>query len=102
MPPQDRIARAKPALEHRHAETLETVRAHACLCVDGVTTRGRLWGGFRAPASSHLGRVMATNEVSFTKKYDGTGGVSHSVTYEGAFDDSHQTIEGRGGSTGRG
>jgi len=45
---------------------------------------------------------MATNEVSFTKKYDGTGGGSRSVTYEGAFDESRQTIEGHGGSSGRG
>ncbi|MEJ0023242.1 MAG: toll/interleukin-1 receptor domain-containing protein [Alphaproteobacteria bacterium] len=40
------------------------------------------------------GRVLPGGGVRFTKTYDGTGGQTHSVEYEGTIDDAGRTITG--------
>jgi outer membrane protein assembly factor BamE (lipoprotein component of BamABCDE complex) len=63
---------------------------------------GRMWepATFGNGTSDKLfadisGQVTPSGDIRFTKKYDGTGGVSHSVTYEGSLDEMGRTVEGR-------
>jgi TolB-like protein len=63
---------------------------------------GRMWepATFGNGTSDKLfadirGHATPSGDISFTKKYDGTAGVSHSVTYEGSLDEKGQTVEGR-------
>jgi hypothetical protein len=41
------------------------------------------------------GRTLEDGTVTFTKTYDGTGGISHSVEYAGRIDESGRIITGR-------
>lgn len=53
--------------------------------------------------STVTGRINASQQVTFTKTYDGSGGVSHSVTYVGQLDQTGRRIRGSydaGGATG--
>jgi TolB-like protein len=63
---------------------------------------GRMWepATFGNGTSDRLfadiwGQLSPGGDVTFVKKYDGTAGVSHSVSYEGSLDERGQTIEGR-------
>lgn len=54
--------------------------------------------------STVSGRINATGRVTFTKTYDGSGGVSHSVTYSGQLEPGGRRIRGSfdaGGATGQ-
>jgi hypothetical protein len=66
---------------------------------------GARWSGrtsepntFGDPSAAELyGNVEGTVDgarIRFTKRYDGTGGQSHAVQYEGVLDGSHGTVQG--------
>jgi hypothetical protein len=82
------------------AGTPAPVRFTADMVGDTGTFTGRLSepatfgdGSSQFLFANLTGRVNGTR-VTFTKTYDGTGGQTHSVPYEGTLDKSSMTVRG--------